>query len=34
MTSAYLPVPARIAPLKDIDAIVDVMTTALFHDPL
>ncbi|GAA2971925.1 GNAT family N-acetyltransferase [Streptomyces enissocaesilis] len=34
MTSAYLPVPARIATPKDIDAIVEVMTTAFFHDPL
>ncbi|MFG3246265.1 GNAT family N-acetyltransferase [Streptomyces sp. NPDC048187] len=34
MTSTYRPVPARIATRTDIDAIVDVMTTAFFHDPL
>lgn len=34
MTSVYLPVPARVATPKDIDAIVDAMTTAFFQDPL
>lgn len=34
MTGAYLPVPARFATAEDIDAIVDAITTAFFHDPL
>ncbi|MFB7032416.1 MULTISPECIES: GNAT family N-acetyltransferase [unclassified Streptomyces] len=34
MTSAYRPSPARVATPEDIDALVDVMTTAFFHDPL
>ncbi|WP_407555477.1 GNAT family N-acetyltransferase [Streptomyces sp. Pv4-95] len=34
MPSVHLPVPARVATPKDIDAIVDAMTTAFFQDPL
>jgi GNAT superfamily N-acetyltransferase len=34
MNSAYQQTPARIATASDIDAVVDVMTTAFFHDPL
>jgi GNAT superfamily N-acetyltransferase len=34
MTSAYRPVPARVATSEDVGAIVDTLTTAFFHDPL
>lgn len=34
MSSAYRPVRARVATSEDIDAIVDTLTTAFFHDPL
>ncbi|MFJ9968859.1 GNAT family N-acetyltransferase [Streptomyces avermitilis] len=34
MTTAYRPVPGRVATPADIDVMVDTMTTAFFHDPL
>ncbi|MFH8568975.1 GNAT family N-acetyltransferase [Streptomyces sp. NPDC017993] len=34
MASAPRPVPARVAGPADLDAVVETMTTAFFHDPL
>lgn len=34
MSTPYRPAPARVATPADADAVVDVLTTAFFHDPL